>query len=350
MSNRFRKLNMEKMEDRQMMAGDVTAFVSNGNLFLNEAAGQAGLDNAVSIMRLSDSKVRVTGMPTLTDGTISKINGKSFQDFNVGIPFINPNGSLFVNFGGGSDVVVTAPVGGQLKFNQINIDVAAPPIVATRTTSVIPTFTRPDNDTVFLERFQTRGNVSIKTGDGADSVTVLNGLIGNIGATPKNLSINTGAGADFVRVRSTVENTLITGTLDVQTFSSLTEVDRDDVLFEKIGVQGDAHVRTGGGIDTITMTNVGVSHNLDFDAGSGGDTATLDGVSAVDSLMAHLGEGDDTLNTKNLFTKNLTLAGDGGFDRLVKQADPFFTGKRTQSGWELINGIPAGVFDGLLTR
>jgi hypothetical protein len=107
-----------------------------------------------------------------------------------------------------------------------------------------------------------------------------------------------------------------------------------------MGVQGNAHVRTGGGIDTITMTNIGVTHNLDFDSGAGGDTAILDGVSALDSLMAKLGEGDDTLNTSNLLSNNLTLDGGVGFDKLIKKADPFFSGKRTQTGWEFINGLP----------
>lgn len=343
MSNHRRKLRMEQMEARQMMAGDIAAIMQNGNLILNEATGQTGLDNAVSIQRLSDTQVRVTGMPTLTDGTVSKVNGKTFQDFTI-----SANTSLFVNFGGGSDAVTFAPIGGQVKFNEIHIDVAAPPVSRITTTGLVATSVTPrDNDVVFLERFRTRGAVSINTGVGNDSVTILNAMIGDIGATPANVSINTGAGADSVRIRSTVENTLITGSLDVQTFGSLSEADPDVVAFEKIGVQGDVHVRTGGGNDTISMNNVGATR-LDFDSGAGNDTATLVGVSAVDLLMARMGEGDDTLSTENLFTKDLQLLGDGGFDRLIKKPD-FFVGKRTESGWETINGIPAILVNGSFT-
>src|SRR4051812_9736799 len=89
---RPRKLHMEQMERREMMAGDMTVFMQNGNLFINEATGQAGLDNAVSVGRLNDTTVRVTGLPTLADGTVSKINGNPFQDFTI-----NANTSLFVN-------------------------------------------------------------------------------------------------------------------------------------------------------------------------------------------------------------------------------------------------------------
>jgi hypothetical protein len=344
MLNRHRKLRMEQMEARQMMAGDVFAFMQNGNLILNEATGQSGLDNSVAIQRISDTVVRVIGKPTLTDGTVSKINGNPSADFTI-----NPNTSLTVNFGGGSDAFTFAPVGGEVKFKEIHINVAAPSQTITRTdvrpTASLPVFPRPDNDTVFLERFSTKGAVSINTGVGTDSVNILNARIGTSGATPANVSINTGAGADFVRVRSSVENTLITGTLDVQTFSSALEADTDTVIFDTFGVKGDVHVRTGGGKDTISMTTVGVDHKLDFDAGGDVDTATLNGVSALDSIMAKLGEGDDTLITSDLFTNNLTLDGGGGFDQLTKKADPHFSGKRTQTGWELINGLPAYMDD-----
>ena len=227
MSNHHRKLRMEQMERREMMAGDIAAFMQGGNLILNEAAGQAGRDNAVSIMRLSDTMVRVTGMPTLADGTVSKVNGMSFQDFAI-----SPNTSLFVNFGGGNDAVTFAPAGGEISFKEIHVDVAAPSLITrTRGTTAQPfTFPSPDNDVVFLERFHTTGAVSINTGTGNDIVTIKNAKIGDVGLTAANVSINTGAGADIVKVFSNIDTTLITGTLDVQTYSSLGESDPDAVL------------------------------------------------------------------------------------------------------------------------
>ena len=42
MSARFRKLNMELMERREMMAADITAVLQNGNLYINEAKGSVG--------------------------------------------------------------------------------------------------------------------------------------------------------------------------------------------------------------------------------------------------------------------------------------------------------------------
>jgi hypothetical protein len=347
MLNRHRKLRMEQMERRELMAGDMAVFMQNGNLFINEQTGQAGRDNAVSIERLNDTTVKVTGLPTLADGTLSTVNGHASQNFTI-----NANTSLFVNLGGGNDAFTFAPIGGEIKFKEIHVDVAAPPLVATtRIASTVAqptTFPGPDNDVVVLERFHTTGDVSINTGIGNDIATIKNARIGEAGQTTANVSINTGAGTDDVRVFSNIDTTLITGTLDVQTFSSLGESDADAVLIGSVGVQRDLHVRTGGGNDSITMTNVGVSHSLDFDAGAGADSASLDGVSATDALFAKLGDGDDLLSTSNLFSNNLTLDGGGGFDRLTKKSDPFFTGHRTQTGWETINGLSTSINPNLI--
>src|SRR4029079_11773904 len=98
MSARSRKLSMEQMEARQLRSGAVTATLTAGNLIRNEAAGQAGRDNSVLISQIAPGKIRVQQNST-SDGSFSKINDRSSQDFNV-------TGSLTVNFGGGSDLVV----------------------------------------------------------------------------------------------------------------------------------------------------------------------------------------------------------------------------------------------------
>ena len=145
MSNRFRKLNMEKMEDRQMMAGDITASVVNGNLFLNEADGQAGLDNSVVISQIAPGQIRVTGN-TFADGTTSHINGAASQDFTV-------TGSLSVNFGGGSDLVMfnnLAPP----SFQNVNLNMGAP------TSQPLNT---PDVDNVMIFGGKIRGSLTVNT-------------------------------------------------------------------------------------------------------------------------------------------------------------------------------------------
>jgi hypothetical protein len=57
-----RKLRFETLEDRRMKAGDIAASVQSGNLYITEAAGQAGLDNGILISEVSAGVVRVQGI------------------------------------------------------------------------------------------------------------------------------------------------------------------------------------------------------------------------------------------------------------------------------------------------
>src|ERR1051326_7786609 len=137
---RGRKLRMEQMEARQLMAvtgaiantslttaiyptpsGDVSAYVQNGNLYVNEASGYAGTDNGVRIAQLADGHIRVMGVEANNStGAKSLINGWSYQDFTV-------TGGLFVNLGGGNDRVhIGYDDGtGAPTFNGMSINVGA---------------------------------------------------------------------------------------------------------------------------------------------------------------------------------------------------------------------------------
>ena len=96
-SLRPRRFLMEQLETRQMMAGDVAAYVQNGNLYINEAANQVGLANGVRVAQLTNGQIQVIGTES-NDGTtgVSRVNGVAAQNFTV-------PGSLFVNLGGGND-------------------------------------------------------------------------------------------------------------------------------------------------------------------------------------------------------------------------------------------------------
>src|SRR4051794_36583312 len=96
MDKRKSKLNLENLEDRQMMAGDLAAYVSGGNLYVNEAPGQIGQDNGVIISQLANGKIRVSGDFTPMGSGVSKVNGMAFQDFTV-------TNNLIVKLGAGND-------------------------------------------------------------------------------------------------------------------------------------------------------------------------------------------------------------------------------------------------------
>jgi hypothetical protein len=319
---------MEQMEARQMMAGDVAASVVDGNLYLNEAAGQAGLDNSVLISQIAPGRIRVTGNGT-SDGTASLVNGAAFQDFNV-------TGSLQVNFGGGNDLVV---FDGLLppSFQDVNLNLAAPFSVPLRL---------PDRDNFIMWNANIRGSLTVNTGRDNDWVYVANADIGDdVGVD--NVTINTGAGADTVHLKNL--QGLINGTIDVQTYGSLSETDADVAWFEFVYASGNIGVRTGGGNDRIYLDNVTAWHDMNLDAGAGDDTAELNYALAIDNFMANLGDGSDSLTIKDLYVVNgkTRVIGGNGFDRLTKSG-AYPTNLVEQLGWEYINGRPVGLLDGIV--
>lgn len=287
MSARHRKLNMEQMERRELMAGDIAGYVSNNTLTLFESSSQAGRDNSVLISQISPGTIRVRGNMT-ADGTATKINGAAFVDFKV-------TGGLKVTFGGGNDEVVFSPIAPP-SFQNVTLDLAAP--VQTRTTltakSLAP-FTPPDKDKV-----------------------VLNGAI-----IPGQLTINTGADDDLVMVIDTV-----VGKANLKSGSPNT---------------GGITVNTGLGNDTIYFNGLSSNHDINIDAGAGHDKVEMLNGAVIDKFMAELGDGDDLLtinsvNTRLQGTGKTRFSGGNGTDRLTMSGSPFRGLEKT--GWEYINGMP----------
>jgi hypothetical protein len=342
---RKRSFQLESLEARQMMAGDVAAYVQNGNLYLTEASGQAGMDNSVGIYQLANGNIRVEGRGALSDGTMSLINGAAYQDYAV-------PGSLYVNFGGGNDLVVIGaegPGGATPSFNEVHIDVAnPPPVIAPLTASANqPTgpFNLPDNDDVIIWGINTRGSMTVNTGDGDDWVYIADSMIGD-GVGTDNLSIYTGAGADSVEIKD-IPSTL-PGNIFIQTYASLAETDADVVWFEHVYSRGDMQILLGGGNDLFHMESSSTLHDLYLDAGAGDDTATIQNVVAVDLFMAQMGDGNDSLSIDYLWGDKFSFQGGGGVDHLAKTAN-VFGHSLDQSGWEYINGRPVWIVTGVVS-
>jgi hypothetical protein len=328
MSKRYRKLNMETMEARQMMAGDVMATVTGGTLYLNEASGQAGRDNSVLVSQIAPGRIRVTGNATTTDSTLSKINGATSQDFNV-------TGGLVVRFGGGSDLIVfdaSAPP----TFTNVDIDTAAPPIVAqplVRGTVGTTPFNAPDKDNIIMWGAHITGNLTVNTGADDDWVYVANTSIGG------NVSINTGAGADTAQLENMLGT--IGGSIDIQLYSSLAEKDADCAWLDHVYAYGNINARGGDGADLLHLDNVTSYKDFNLDAGAGDDKLEVNDVCAVDNFFAQLGDGNDnaTINDLYLINGKTQIDGGAGTDSLTKTG-AFPTTQVTQSNFEWVNGRP----------
>src|SRR5690348_17251173 len=110
-----RAFSFERLEERQLMAADVSAHVSNGALFVAEGAGAIGGQNGVEVRQVAPGIRRVTGLQTDEGGT-SSVNGHAFQDFAAN--------SLFVDLGGGNDRVRIGRSDVNTKLDGVHINVS----------------------------------------------------------------------------------------------------------------------------------------------------------------------------------------------------------------------------------
>ena len=328
MSARNRKLRMEQMEDRRLMAvtgtagpvgnlpasqnlGDIAAYVQSGNLYVNEASPYLNSNNGVAITQLSPGHIRVMGTAASANGLASVVNGQAFQDFAV-------TGNLYVNLGGGNDSVQIGDFGANgnnaPSFNELHIDTSAPTPVISKAVSSPVTNAIPDNDYVMVWGAHTLGDLTITTGAGDDNINVQNSVIGD-GPTAHDLVINSGAGSDLVNVSSAI----IRRNVDIQTYSSATENDNDSVGFNvgninPVQVGGSVNVRTGGGNDHISVTDPSVADSLihsvgmvsqgsmTFDTGAGNDVAFLRNLWSYSDVSINMGAGADTLTMQEYGT------------------------------------------------
>jgi len=340
MARRTNRLGFDRLESRELMSGNgVTAAIVRINnipeLFITEAAGQAGGTNAVQVSRLANGLVRVSGQVS-SDGTFTHVNGRLFQDFTLAT-----NRDLVVDLGAGDD---------QLR------------VVNARFGNVFVGMDRPIGgslDTVTLSGLKTSGRVSIDTGAGQDNVIVLNSTIGDgvkdSHGNTDDLNINTGAGADLVQVGAVGGAFVqVKGNLIVNTFHDITEPDIDFVRINQTVANQLIAVDTGAGNDNIQMGDVAAT-DVVLVAGTGDDSALLSEVSASSQIFVAMSEGNDRLDMTFLQANTLlSVDGGTGFDTLEHHLDA--SNPHTQfTGWEVINGRSVlanlgGVINGVLTQ
>jgi hypothetical protein len=324
------RLNLDRLESRDLMSGNVIARVNMTGgfpaLFVGEAEGQAGQPNSVQISQLANGATRVAGLIN-PDGTRTLVNGLAFQDFDNGLL------SLAVELGRGNDRLrITSdplrPADARYAFVTVGMSTPNSP---------------PDADTVELSHVTTAGTVDISTGAGADHVVVRDSEVGtSFDENHRTLDIRTGAGVDHVDIGPTNSHDLtsvrVHGNLIVNTFESITEPEADFVRMFQTTVDQTVGVSTGGGNDSVRM-GVVFGGNVTMVTGQGNDTGLLQDVRAGDHMFLGMSEGNDSLDVSGLEAVNLlTIDGFSGFDRLQDHAGGAI-GKKVVTGWEVINGV-----------
>jgi hypothetical protein len=312
-----RKFAMEQLENRELFAGNVLAYMSGaGDLNILEATNSIGRGQAVQVHQIAANRYRVSGLSS-QDGGTTLINGAAYRDYTV-------YGDVNINLADGRDTVLL----GRTTVTSFNKNVYINSGVD---------YSSNDNDAVYVETIKTKGNLTIDSGASADYVNVIGSQIGD-GVYIDNLAIYAGSGADNVNVIDGYGRFVeVSGNLDVDTYDSQSELDADRLNLQGAFATGNVQAFLGGGNDTLTAANVFAGNDVLLVTDAGNDTVSLNSVRAHDDFWASLGDGDDRLDMQYSVADVLSLDGGAGYDNL-NSSIPGPVNQQITTGWEVING------------
>jgi hypothetical protein len=287
-----RRLKLENLENRTMLAGDVAVSVVQGNLKI-EGDIQA---NEIAVTDLGGGQVEVAGQ----NGTT--INGQAGP-----LTFASVLRSVKIELKEGDDVVrFTGNNQNSLKGVAIETGAGAD------TVSVDDVFARylkvetgSDNDIVNVLDASAK-EVKIETGRGNDTVNLGNtSLQSDATVQAHELKIETGGGNDIVQIQDAVLQT------------------------------HEAKIETGSGDDTVTVQDLQAQGSFQAETGSGTDSVAIS-----DSLFAKLGveagsEDNDLVSILNTTALRTKLDGGRGLGDTLSIAGSSLGTTKTR-GFEVI--------------
>jgi len=309
-----RKLSLEQVESRQLMAGNILAYVNGaGDLNILESTATIGQGQAVQVWQTASGKIRVQGLSS-QDGGVSQVNNLAYQDFTT-------NGNVNINLAGGRDTVLVGR--NATTLNNLYINTASPTGVN-------------DNDAIYLENLNTRGNAIVTSGAGSDFIQSLGTHVGDTTGIDV-FSIRSGSGADYINVVNGYGRfTEVNGPMDVDTYDSLSEVDSDKLYMSGIRARANVQAFMGSGDDQLDGIDLYAGDDVLFAMDGGNDRMHIDSVRAYDDVWFMLGDGNDSLDLAYVVGDEVTYDGGAGYDNLSTQV-PGPINHLHQTGWEVIN-------------
>ena len=284
-----RKLAFHSLEERTMMAGDVSVSVVNGDLRI---IGD-GNANDVAVIQTMQNGALVNGSYFVTGRNGTTINGRATAD-GVHNTFTGVTRDFAIAMGGSDDHVTIGPDGPGADLYGPNNKVKVP-------RDIIANLGGGAN-TLLLNGLNVARNAFISSGNGADRLFVH-------ASVQNDLTINTGAGTDLVDVY----NSFARHNLSIDASSNNTNTSDVTVYLTTMNVGNDVNIATGGGQDSVYIDEVGVNHDLSIQTGNNNDYVSISDSEAADLLFADLGSGNDTLTLSDTYGNQAVLDGGYGF-------------------------------------
>lgn len=303
-----RKLLVETLENRSMLAGNVTASVSGADLIITGDA----LGNTITVESAGAGIVQVRGFEN------TSVNGTA-----NGLKTFNVSGSINIRLNAGDD---TVRVTNLVIQNKLLVDLGAG-----NNTALLGQSTAADNarfagtpsgglfiqgdqsvvggtlaDRVFQSNLHVAGAGTLSLGDGNDNVT-LDRPTGS-GANVEYggvFSILPGAGTDGVSITGLV----VDDNLVINDSSNATSV-----TINSMDVQGSLFFTSANFSDDVTITNTNVRNTLSIVSQAGYDTINVSAIAGRLDLNSGLGNDDVHISQSNIGVISAVLG--GGHDEL----------------------------------
>ncbi len=351
--NANRSLRMESLEERQLMAGDVSVGMTGGELMIEGDTAS----NAVQVSKLTDGGYRITGL--WADGAQTSINGRySTTVNNVDNMTINlgrGDDRLYINNTlAGNDLVVEGDLkirtgGGDDYVRILNTTVEGNVSIVTdqdASTGASRRYAQPSGDDyVSINGLHAYNDVNIKTGEGSDTVkfeasyntyqdwnfankfSINTGVGTNTGDTVdldyvfafESIELDTGNGHDSVQT----QRTFAVKGIDIATRGGHDTVSMHatDMEWNGLDWQASILIDTGSGNDVVVLDDIDVHGGVTVLTGNGNDSVEMNDVHSSSMIYASLGKDTDVLKISNSSAPHAYLFGGKGINDSLEVID-----------------------------
>lgn len=273
------RLGVESLEDRRLLAGNITATFIGGNLVLRGDAA----DNAVLITQTAANKVSITGKSD--SGTATTINGLAGP-----VVFTGALNSIDADLGGGNDQFLVG--NSSSDANKLNDEIL---------TGRAGSFSG-----LASARTVVKYGISIRGGDGVDSVAIIADVGGDVYADLGTNNDGIGIQGSVVRGAVVVDG----GEGELSNF-----LIRNTTASNQIVINGGAGVsrvvvgastasglaiNTRGSNDSIEVSSSNITNNIVLNTSGGNDSLVVNGTVIGGALRVNSGVGDDSISVDNV--------------------------------------------------
>lgn len=301
-----RPLQVESLERREVLAGNIAASVVGDTLMLTGD----NLDNSAVVISLGGGNYAVAGNNTTT------VNG-SANNFVTNRTVRN----ISANLNGGNDAL-------SLGNNAAAIDTLAG-AMNQRTVLGVPNVTALQtriNAATNVTSFSLPGNLTFLGGAGNDLLAVV-GTVGRSITANLGSSLSTGLNSFGIDGSTTASRGSVGGTISV-----IGGEQADSVWLQDVAVSGALSAVLGGGANAVNLANASIGAGMSVIGGGGVDSIAIDDSSVAIAMSLLLGNGANSLAVDDSNLGNVVVTTGSGADTLNFTDTNIRTGLTINSG------------------